>query len=245
MKGKYLIFVLFIFSASSCMRKMTEGPISDTEKTDVEIIQEASWATSEVSKGVTWKYFHFEDLFKSKQSVTLFDVDLNEDVEIDIPNVNSGFLKTSDASNDARALIGFNGGFFNTSTGGSTVFFKKEGKIIQNTRDEFTSYRESGAMVVDKNNGVTIVKKPVDGWENLNAYTALVSGPLLLYGGHVMSQEDKPFNSNRHPRTAVGITKNNSSTAWVKNHGVVNYPCDNKKFDHQGERGVATVIVVK
>jgi exopolysaccharide biosynthesis protein len=39
-----------------------------------------------------------------------------------------------------------------------------------------------------------------------------------------------------------------STTMWVKNqpdNGVVNYPSDNKKWDHYGERKVANVILVR
>jgi exopolysaccharide biosynthesis protein len=42
---------------------------------------------------------------------------------------------------------------------------------------------------------------------------------------------------------AMNLDGGGSSTAYVMNRGVVNYPCDNQKFDHEGERGVATVIV--
>ena len=117
----------------------------------------------------------------------------------------------------------------------------------------------------------------------LKARSLLTSGPLLVYVRKPIEQVDAKFNTNRHPRTAIGMTEKNhliavvvdgrsseahgmsteelavlmqvlgytdamnldgggSSTAWVKNRGVVNYPSDNKKFDHEGERGVATVI---
>lgn len=42
--------------------------------------------------------------------------------------------------------------------------------------------------------------------------------------------------------SAMNLDGGGSSTAWVKTKGVVNYPSDNGKFDHQGERGVATAI---
>lgn len=107
-----------------------------------------------------------------------------------------------------------------------------------------------------------------------------------MQNGQVLEQLNVDFNTSRHPRTAVGLTKDNklivavidgrssqsqgltipqlgelmaalgctsalnydgggSSTAWVKGEGVVNYPSDNGKFDHEGERAVATVFTVK
>ena len=45
--------------------------------------------------------------------------------------------------------------------------------------------------------------------------------------------------------SAVNYDGGGSSTAWVKGEGVVNFPSDNGKFDHEGERAVATVFTVK
>lgn len=42
---------------------------------------------------------------------------------------------------------------------------------------------------------------------------------------------------------AVNLDGGGSSTAWVKELGVVNYPCDNKEWDHEGERAVATALL--
>jgi len=47
---------------------------------------------------------------------------------------------------------------------------------------------------------------------------------------------------------AINLDGGGSTTLWIYNqpdNGVVNYPADNMKWDHQGERGVANVIIVK
>ena len=47
---------------------------------------------------------------------------------------------------------------------------------------------------------------------------------------------------------AINLDGGGSTTLWVKGqpgNGVVNYPSDNKKWDHEGERKVANVILVK
>jgi hypothetical protein len=46
-------------------------------------------------------------------------------------------------------------------------------------------------------------------------------------------------------RDAVNLDGGGSTTMWIAEKGVVNYPCDNKKFDHEGERAVSNVIVVR
>lgn len=49
-------------------------------------------------------------------------------------------------------------------------------------------------------------------------------------------------------KEGINLDGGGSTTMWIKNetpNGVVNYPTDNKKWDHEGERKVATVILVK
>jgi exopolysaccharide biosynthesis protein len=48
-------------------------------------------------------------------------------------------------------------------------------------------------------------------------------------------------------REALNLDGGGSSTMWISGkpyNGVVNYPSDNKKFDHSGERSVANAIVI-
>jgi exopolysaccharide biosynthesis protein len=47
---------------------------------------------------------------------------------------------------------------------------------------------------------------------------------------------------------ALNFDGGGSTTLWVNgmpDHGVINYPADNKKWDHEGQRKVANVILVK
>ncbi len=45
-------------------------------------------------------------------------------------------------------------------------------------------------------------------------------------------------------QNAVNLDGGGSTTMWIYDKGVVNYPSDNKKWDHEGERKVANVILV-
>ena len=48
--------------------------------------------------------------------------------------------------------------------------------------------------------------------------------------------------------SALNFDGGGSTTLWVKDfgrNGVVNYPSDNKKWDHEGERKVANVLIVR
>lgn len=260
---------------------------SQVEEQDLaELLQQAEWKEQELAEGVQWKHVQFPDIFDSRQYINLFEVDLSKAHEFQIPYVKSGFLNTSEAGAQQEALLAWNGSYFNTTEGGSTVFFKSEGTVINQTVNGFNTYRENGGFAIDQAGKPLILQKPASGWEAATAPTVLAGGPLLIMGGEELDQLDVAFNSNRHPRTAVGITADEklivavvdgrsaqsqgltipqlsalmkalgcqqavnldgggSSTAWTQLEGIVNFPSDNGKFDHEGERGVATVITLK
>lgn len=291
MKNRILYSILFLFLFVNCSKKEegTQLPYDYTnvEKLDVKaILASTKWDVKTVAEGIEWKSFHFNNLFETKQFVTILEIDLSKGAKIELPFVASGFLKTSEAASQHNALVAFNGSYFNTTSGGSTVFLKSDGKVIKETNTGFNSYRENGALTLNTSGSPSIVMKPSAGWSSITEPTALAGGPLLIFGGKELTQLEVDFNTARHPRTAVGLTSNNkllvvvvdgrasssrgmsiaelssfmsaldcvsalnydgggSSTAWVKNYGVVNHPSDNGKFDNEGERGVATVFVIK
>jgi len=250
-----------------------------------EKLQSTAWDSTQVSEGIVWKYFHFTDLFDANESVTVFDINLNSDnIKIAFPYVTTGsFLKTSEGGEQVGADVAINGSYFYTDKGGPETFFMLEGEMITPNRPGYPAYRTNVGLTVDKEGAASIIKRPTDGWSGIEAYNLLAAGPLLVYGNQLLDQLDKEFNTERNPRTAIGITGDNhliavvvdgrdkqssgmtikelgkvmqalgcvramnldgggSSTAWVKGEGVVNYPSDNDKFDHGGERAVATVI---
>jgi exopolysaccharide biosynthesis protein len=43
---------------------------------------------------------------------------------------------------------------------------------------------------------------------------------------------------------AINLDGGGSTTLWTEETGVLNHPCDNKTFDHNGERSVPNLIVV-
>jgi exopolysaccharide biosynthesis protein len=49
-------------------------------------------------------------------------------------------------------------------------------------------------------------------------------------------------------KDAVNLDGGGSTTMWITGrpfNGIVNMPCDNKKFDHEGERAVSDIITIK
>jgi exopolysaccharide biosynthesis protein len=50
---------------------------------------------------------------------------------------------------------------------------------------------------------------------------------------------------NLNCKTAVNLDGGGSTTLYIDGKGVVNMPCDNKKFDHEGERKVSNILILK
>lgn len=46
-------------------------------------------------------------------------------------------------------------------------------------------------------------------------------------------------------KTAINLDGGGSTTMWLQASGVVNYPSDNKQFDHAGERACANALIVR
>ena len=44
---------------------------------------------------------------------------------------------------------------------------------------------------------------------------------------------------------AMNLDGGGSTTLWISGKGVVNYPCDNGAFDHEGERSVGSILYVR
>jgi exopolysaccharide biosynthesis protein len=56
------------------------------------------------------------------------------------------------------------------------------------------------------------------------------------------------FMISLHCKDAVNLDGGGSTTMWISGkpfNGVVNMPCDNKRFDHEGERAVSDILIIK
>ena len=46
-------------------------------------------------------------------------------------------------------------------------------------------------------------------------------------------------------KDALNLDGGGSSTLWTDKTGIINYPFDNRKFDHEGARKVPNIVIVK
>lgn len=98
----------------------------------------------------------------------------------------------------------------------------------------FIETRHPRSAIYTKDDG-TVVFITVDGRSAGNADG--MSIPELAYLVKILGGDD-----------AINLDGGGSTTLWLKgapNNGVLNYPTDNKLFDHAGERSVSNIFYVK
>lgn len=249
-------------------------------------VVQAKWTQKTIAKGVVWKQAHFSNLFASEQEINFIEIDLKKHRKNIRLAADAKQLKTTSTfALENNALVAVNGGFFDTKNGGAVDFIKVDNQVINPTRKP--SDRANAVFSISKKDIRIEAANPANTEEG-TASSILLSGPLLVQHAERASLSKNPFNNNRHPRSAVGLSKKKliflvvdgrnskahgmnlnelaslmkwlgtnsamnldgggSSTLYAKDatpNGVINYPCDNKLFDHEGQRDVANIIYLK
>ncbi|SKB72680.1 phosphodiester glycosidase family protein [Daejeonella lutea] len=115
-------------------------------------------------------------------------------------------------------------------TGPLLILDQKDEKLDSNAFSKTRHPRT--AVAVTKNNRVLLIT--VDGRNENSAGMSLFELTKLM---RWLNSDD-----------AINLDGGGSTTLWLKGYegnGVVNYPTDNKKWDHEGERKVANVVLLK
>ena len=96
--------------------------------------------------------------------------------------------------------------------------------------ESFITTRHPRSAIYTKADGTTVILT-VDGRSAGKADG--MSIPELAYLIKILGGED-----------ALNLDGGGSTTLWLEERGIVNYPCDNKLFDHEGERSVSNIVYV-
>jgi exopolysaccharide biosynthesis protein len=254
----------------------------------------AAWVHDTLSNGVFHAHCHFDSnqIFNSNQNIHILRVaKSNSNVQWKIGTAGNELLKTSTIAQKEEALAAVNGSFFNMKKGGSVNFIRINGIMTDTSANDkgpgIYGQNQSGAFAYDDKNFV-ILKRDIPGqgkWEeNIPFPNVMECGPILLVDTQKQPLLDSPFNNNRHPRTCVCVTENEtllitadgrnalaqglslheltdvliwlgcknglnldgggSTTFYLRDKGVVNMPCDNKLWDHEGERPVSNALML-
>lgn len=181
-----------------------------------QILSGADWFERDLGKGVVWRFYLFDDLFSSKQSISYIEIDLTHpDVSVEIPYLASSREKTSSMipSQFPDSVAGINGTYFDTGTGGHRTYLRIDNADIPPGSSLFPPWGYEAALAMDVSGNVSIVKIPSGGWTDDKTHSDIIAcGPVLIEGGTIPSAHLTAIGSHstsRHPRSAAGITSTN------------------------------------
>lgn len=182
-------------------------------QTPEEIIQNANWFDREVAPGVHWRSFRFDSLYNSRQAIFYAEIDLNQTgLQVSFPyRTGSGRARVSTfASETTNAAAVINGNFFDvTGVNASVQYLRINGTLITDT---FPEVQDEGGILVDATGrGVSLVhRNDVGGWATTTQPNVMATNIVLVRNGVDYVYPDIPFyQSDRHPRTALGLTSTN------------------------------------
>lgn len=175
----------------------------------------ANWQINTLNKRVQIHQYHFEDssLFGSKQYISYVAIKTSRKNRFKIAADPITLLTLSDFVKGHNALVAINGNFFDMKNGGSVDYTKVDGTVINENRKSKSGNRDfhqKAAVVLEKRKLLIRKWNGSENWEHssLKVSNVMLNGPLLLFNNKKEKLDSNAFNNNRHPRTAVGITKN-------------------------------------
>jgi len=173
-------------------------------------LPELSWKTEQLSKGLAWKNVHTDQLYNSRQHINVLEINTRKH-RLGIAYCVDTIICTSDLAVAAKAAAAVNAGFFDTKAGGSVTFLKVDGNVVNLTRPKHREEKSEilrGALILGPGERVQIRAAEADSVYFSKKYrTVLLTGPLLIENKQVVALADRPFNTNRHPRTCACITE--------------------------------------
>lgn len=286
MKKNLSYFPLYLFISVFLSLTLSAHGQNRSEETDSLRFVGTVWKEKQIRKGILWRSAHIKELFGSTQSIQIIEADLRRvRKKIRLAALADGLKKTSSFAEEAGAEVGINGGFFDMKNGGAVDFIKVDGKIINETRT--LSTRGNAVFVFSRKK--VLIAPAKDSLLLYEKYpNVLLAGPLLMQKRELLPLDSNAFNKNRHPRSAVALTKDKlilitvdgrnanaqgmslyelgqilkwygaeeamnldgggSTSLYIRGqtpNGIVNFPSDNKKFDHEGERSVANTLLIR
>ncbi|MBO9594400.1 MAG: phosphodiester glycosidase family protein [Niabella sp.] len=112
---------------------------------------------------------------------------------------------------ERNAIVAVNGNFFNTKDGGSVDYVKTEGQVVSKNlvgAHGTLSAHQQSAVAIQKGKLSIVTGNHKPDWpEDIAAASVLANGPLLTLDAVDKVMDPSAFSQNRHPRTAVGVTK--------------------------------------
>ena len=207
MNSKHCIKSVFII----LILMITIGIFADA---DTDKVANADWFERGIVQGVTYKYYHFSDLFGGPLDVfvTVSDLD-NPGISLEFPYYATGRKTVSVfASETTNPVSLINGNFIDVNTGLCVQYFKVNGTVVSTTQPNVA---DPGGITLENSSDVTIIPRPGSGWASLTQPSVMSSNTMVTQDDaiwpwpHSPSTEENFYYQDKHPRTCVGITDDN------------------------------------
>src|SRR5690625_2412075 len=175
--------------------------------------------------------------------------------------INGGFFNMKEGG--AVDLLKINGKIINhpaqNSPNADAAFILSDNKVkILPAREmeekKYDNIMISGPLLIYQKQTSALKKSPFSDNRHPRTAVALTSDKkLLLMTVDGRNSQAEGFNLNELAEIlkwsgatdALNLDGGGSTTLYIENKGVVNYPSDNKNFDQQGERPVANIIYIQ
>lgn len=176
--------------------------------TDFRQLQEMKWESTNVSEGIILKSA-VTSLFNSAQAIYVVEIDTaGGSFEFGVA-VAGPPLVTSAFAVQEKAIAAVNATFFNMKEGYNVHYVKVDDSIVATTDEKEFGIRATGLFTAEGEAADISQWGPErEDAGDISAEDAIVSGPLLIDDTVDMPLDSISFNTNRHPRTMVGITGN-------------------------------------
>lgn len=186
---------------------------SAQENRDSLAVVSQDWKKTKVKKGVVWKQGHFNNLFDSEQEINYVEIDLKNNLKkLHLAAEPSELKPTSQLALEHGASVAVNGGFFDMKNGGATDFIQVDNNVVNRTRKK--SDRGNALLLLSEKE--VKIKAAADTLYEAERYpNVMLSGPLLIADSSPCPLTKNAFNDNRHPRTAIALTRGGKLLLFV------------------------------
>ncbi len=182
-----------------------------------ETFNTVDWFQRDIGNGVVWRYYRFDSLFGSKQSITYIEADLgNPAVSVEFPYLAASRQATSSMipGQFPNAVGGCNGTYFDTAgTGGHRSYLRINNVEIPWVTPRFSAWGWDSGIAKTAAKAVSIIPRPGAAWTPDVTHPDILScGPQLIKASVIDNAYLNGIGSHctgRNPRTAAGITASN------------------------------------
>jgi hypothetical protein len=225
-----------------------------------EIRAPEKWSVREVGVGVELRQRRFEKLFTGPQGLTTLTIAADaKSARFDV-EAPGKLTRTSAMGKKLGAIAAINGGFFEPDASPRGLL-KLDGKLAN------PANADQGSVGIDEKGRIAIEKRAEGDWPQMrealgerqrsirhprSAIGAKKDGSLVLLAidGRAKEAAGTSYEETATILVALGcefainLDGGGSTTLWTAGQGVCNFPCDNKTFDHAGERAVANALLL-